>query len=452
MSNTLVFGALPCNEVLGFARAPQLDYGAPETTPGVLGAILVESGATAAIWAPRLYFPDDFLTATQGSYALACAAADVGLKRLVLISTMQLFSRIPQNWHLGTNWRPRPGRGAPTLFPFLTELSVQEVARATGLRVTVLRLGDVSREEAAEAVRQSLNDTKSWVVRHVGDAPGRPETDGGKPWREILGPVEPIASREAIRKVVILGAGGPIGRTVADALKDHYTLRLADIAPLAEAKPQDPKAPIARPLPAPHEEVHLDVRQLRSVTDACKDCDAIINLTVVRQDFAGAFAVNALGAWNVGQAAAIMGIRRVVHTGPQLITLHGESDFLYDYHLASDTPTRPGRHLYGHSKFLGNEAMRVLAEWYDLEVPNLMFNGFAQPDAVSQGGCSAMMLTWQDAARAIKCALEAPSLPSPYEEFHCVADFPHDQCHTDKAQRLLGWKPHDTLEGLWRRP
>jgi nucleoside-diphosphate-sugar epimerase len=81
-----------------------------------------------------------------------------------------------------------------------------------------------------------------------------------------------------------------------------------------------------------------------------------------------------------------------------------------------------------------------------------MFNGFAQPDTVSEHGTSAMMLTWQDAARAIKCALEAPSLPSPYEEFHCVADFPHDQCRTEKAQRLLGWKPQDTLEGLWRRP
>ncbi|MCX6366537.1 MAG: NAD(P)-dependent oxidoreductase [Armatimonadetes bacterium] len=449
MSSTLVFGALPCNEVLGFARAPQLDYGAPETTPSVLGAILVESGATAAIWAPP---PLDFLAATQASYALACAAADVGLKRVVVISTMQLFSRIPQSWHLGTNWRPRATRNKETLLPLLAELSFQEVARATGLGVTVLRLGEVSLGEAAEAVRQSLNDTKPWVVRHVGEAPGRPETDGGKPWRETLGPVEPIASREAIRKVAVLGAGGPIGRTVADALKDHYTLRLADIAPLAEAKPQDPKAPIARPLPAPHEEVHLDVRQLSSVTDACTGCDAIINLTVVRPDFAGAFAVNALGAWNIGQAAAILGIRRVVQTGPQLITLHGENDSLYDYHLASDTPTRPGRHLYGHSKFLGNEAMRVLAEWYDLEVPNLMFNGFAQPDTVSEHGTSAMMLTWQDAARAIKCALEAPSLPSPYEEFHCVADFPHDQCRTEKAQRLLGWKPQDTLEGLWRRP
>ena len=237
MNNPMVFGALPCNEVLGFARAPQLDYGAPQTTPGVLGTILVESGATAAIWAPHCFHPADFLTATQGSYALACAAADVGLKRLVVISTMQLFSRIPQSWHLGTNWRPRPGRGAPTLFPFLAELSVQEVARATGLKVTVLRLGrDVSQEAASEAVRQSLNDSKPWVVRHVGDAPGRPETDGGKSWREILGPVEPIISRP-IRKVVILGAGGPIGRTVADA---QFLQNLADdhfLSPLNQYSP-----------------------------------------------------------------------------------------------------------------------------------------------------------------------------------------------------------------------
>ena len=171
----------------------------------------------------------------------------------------------------------------------------------------------------------------------------------------------------------------------------------------------------------------------------------------MRPDPVEAFLVNAMGAYNVGRAATQLGIRRVVQTGPQLITLHGENDFTHDFHLACDTPTRPGRYLYGHSKFLGNEALRVFAEWYGLEVPNLMFNGFAQPDAVSEQGTSAMMMTWQDAARAIKCALEVPSLPSPYEEFHCVADFPHGQCSTDKAERLLGWKPQDTLEGLWRR-
>ena len=425
--------------------------GDPRDSVAVAKAV---EGVDAIVFLPTLppgSSPEEaFDIATRGMYVLATEAVKAGAKHVILGSSLTLFRRIPQNWHLGINWRPRPSPEVESLLPHLRELSLQEVARATGLHVTVLRFGEgATPREAVE--KALLEPSVPWRVLHLGDVAGRPVSDNGKPWREVIGPGEPVASRSSLRKVAILGAGGPIGRTVADALKDHYTLRLADLAPLSEAKPQDPNAPIARPLPAPHEEVHLDVRRLDSVLDACKDCDAIINLTVVRPDPVEAFRVNALGAYNVGRAAAQLGIRRVVQTGPQLITLHGESDFLYDYHLASDTPTRPGRHLYGHSKFLGNEALRVLAEWYDLEVPNLMFNGFAQPDTASESGTSAMMLTWQDAARAIKCALQTPSLPSPYEEFHCVADFPHDQCRTDKAARLLGWKPQDKLEGLWRR-
>ncbi len=410
------------------------------------------AGVETVVYLPLVQRPrrtEDFDRATRGMYVLATEAAKAGVKHIVLCSTLDFFSRIPQNWHLAPNWRPRPSPLLEQLCPYLMELSLQEVARATGLHVTVLRLG--AQVQARETLEQVLAEPSvPWRVRHLGECLARPASDDGKHWREVLGPVAPVASRP-IQKVAVLGAGGPIGRVVADELKNHYTLRLADLNSLLEAKAQSPDAPLACPLPLPHEEVFLDVRDFGSVLNACKGCDAIINLTVVRPDAVEAFLVNALGAYNVGRAAAQLGIRRVVQTGPQLITLHGENDFTDDFHLACDSPTRPGRYLYGHSKFLGNEALRVFAEWHDLEVPNLMFNGFAQPDAVSERGSSAMMLSWQDAARAIQCALETSSLPSPYEEFHCVADFPHDQCRTEKAERLLGWKPQDSLEGLWRK-
>lgn len=445
--STLVLGGLPCNALLGFPTVA-LDLAASVLDPGAFASVLLESGADTLVWVP----PTEILAATRGSYALACAAADVGIKRVVLVSTLEFFSRHPKNWRLQPNWRPRPAPRAGELVPYLAELSLRESARALGLRVTVVRLAaQTPLELAAQAVRDALSDTERWKIRHVGEILGRPESDDGRSWRDVLAPARRIAS-QPIKKVAILGAGGPIGRAVADVLADDYVLRLADLRPLAAAVAQSPDAPIARPLPAPHEEVRLDVRENRSaVYRACEGCDAIINLTVVRHDFADAFAVNTLGAWNIGQAAVDLGIRRLVHTGPQLITLHNENDYSWDFQIAGDAPTRPGRHLYGHSKFLGNEALRAFAEWYDLEVPNLMFNGFAQPGITqTPNGPPAMMLSWYDAARAIRCALEVESLPSPYEEFHCVADFPHEQCRTDKAERLLGWRPQDPLDDLWR--
>lgn len=395
---------------------------------------------------------EDLDRATRGIFVLATELARAGVRHLVLRSSLAFFSRVPQSWRLQPSWRPRPSPQLEELCPYLSELSLREVARATGLHVTVLRVGDTATEaEVAAAVEAALLvPSVAWRVQHLGELTTRPESDTGEHWRSIFAPQEPTASR-ALRRVAVLGAGGPIGRVVADALAERYLLRLADLFPLADAKRQSADAPVARPLPAPHEEVRLDVRDYGSVLAACSGCDAIVNLTVVRPDPVDAFLVNTLGAWNVGRAAAALGIRRVVQTGPQLLTLHNEGDYCGDFHIAGDAPTRPGRHLYGHSKFLGNEALRVLAEWHDLEVVNLMFNGFAQP-GVTQAphGPAAMMLSWDDAARAIQCALEVESLPSPYEEFHCVADFPHAQCRTDKAQRLLGWQPQDALEDLWR--
>ena len=49
-------------------------------------------------------------------------------------------------------------------------------------------------------------------------------------------------------KVAIFGAGGPVGAAAGRALREHYTLRLTDLRPIAEIvaenKPQSPGAPL----------------------------------------------------------------------------------------------------------------------------------------------------------------------------------------------------------------
>ena len=48
-------------------------------------------------------------------------------------------------------------------------------------------------------------------------------------------------------KVVLFGAGGPVGAAAIESLKDHYTLRVTDLRPMEEvaaAPPQNERAPI----------------------------------------------------------------------------------------------------------------------------------------------------------------------------------------------------------------
>src|SRR5438045_9123780 len=93
-------------------------------------------------------------------------------------------------------------------------------------------------------------------------------------------------------KVAIFGAGGPVGAAAARALKEHYTLRLTDVRPIAaiaaEGKPQSPGAPLPEALPAPHECRVVDVTDYAQVRDAAEGMDALINATVVRDQLRAA--------------------------------------------------------------------------------------------------------------------------------------------------------------------
>jgi nucleoside-diphosphate-sugar epimerase len=253
---------------------------------------------------------------------------------------------------------------------------------------------------------------------------------------------------------VIFGAGGPLAAAVAAELAPDYRLRLTDIASMAElaARPrpdQHADAPRPAPLPHPHEERVVDVADAGQVLAACDGMDAIVNCSVVRHDPALAFRVSTLGAYNIVRAAAACGIRRVVQTGPQQHSVSGEHDYSADYDIPDDAPPRPGRNLYFHSKYLGQEICRVYADAYGLEIPTLLFSDFVQPTD-ARADLYPFSVSWADAARAVRRALEAPELPAPFEVFNICADLPHRRFSNRKARSVLGWQPRDDLARSWR--
>jgi nucleoside-diphosphate-sugar epimerase len=272
----------------------------------------------------------------------------------------------------------------------------------------------------------------------------------------LLAPRRRVASRP-VRRVVIFGAGGPLASAAARELAGSYQLRLTDLRPLAQVaagEPQSPGAPLPEVLGPPHEVAEVDVADLDQVRRACEGMDAVINCTVVRPHPVQAFRVNTLGAYNVMRAAAEHGIRRVVHTGPFQIGSDRPAGYWWDFDVPDDAPGRPGAALYLHSKYLGQEIVRLFAEQYDLEVPALFFCIFTNPDVphASQRPPHPMTVSWADAARALRRALEAPALPSPFEIVHILADLPHGKYSNAKARRLLGWQPRDTLASTWATP
>lgn len=448
-----------------------------------------------------------------GLYNLSLAAQAAGVDRFILGSTLSFFDRHPSHWHVNEVWRPQPSTCLSEALPWLCELSLRESVRASRMLAVCLRFGrladaeemargmydprQVHLDDALHALDRALlfnagkmrNSTRpDWALFHI-SAPGPhakikmkhhtggeeraisaaepfsydPQHPVGEPrnprfWTEPAfednGKNSPsrgrsIAGRK-IQRVVIFGAGGPMGAAAARHMRNSYELRLCDLRGIEEIRSLDvgPGRPRTPQLDAPHEHRVVDMRNAQQVIDACSGMDAIVNCSVLRPRLHEAFGVNAVGAFDVARGAAEHGIRRVVQTGPFQQMDPGYGSYVWDYDVPVEAPARPLSYLYHHTKYLGQEAMRVFAEHHDLEVAVMLFWRLVAKDQITQ--IPPFAVSWDDSGRSLQRAVEAPSLPSPYEEFNVSADMPHRRFRHSKLRDVLGFEVRDGLERCWR--
>src|SRR4029453_15419368 len=102
-----------------------------------------------------------------------------------------------------------------------------------------------------------------------------------------------------MQRVLILGASGMLGPHAVPVLQEKYDLRVTDITPM--------------PTPFKGAFCPVDGASLGQVMAAAEGMDAIINLSVLRQDRQLAFDVSTLGCYNMMRAAVAHGIRRVIN-------------------------------------------------------------------------------------------------------------------------------------------
>jgi nucleoside-diphosphate-sugar epimerase len=401
---------------------------------------------------------------TRGTYQLAKHAAQAGASHMIVGSTLALFPDADlRRFRVDASWRPRPTTAYANASAWLAEICARETVRINGLRCSVLRFGAIdapadahpatriSSHQAIDAVKQALNDPpKHWRITHCAS---EPEAPAAAPL-PIPSPAQ-VAPRP-IHKVVVFGAGGPLGAVVTRELSDHYALRLADVKSLDEIRaittPQSAGAPLAGNHDPKHEWRVVDVRDAAQVHAACEGMDAIINLSVIRNEIGLAFGVNMVGARNVMAAAVANDIHRVVHTGPYQLGDHAATGYDWDYEITDDVPARPGIDwLYFLSKLCGQEIVKIFARQHGLSVPALTFAEFVNPDVLRMEQLFPLAISWADSARAVRAALEVAALPSPYEYFHIGVDQPGGVFTHDKSRRLLNWQARDTLAAFYTR-
>lgn len=421
-------------------------------------------------------------------------------RRYIFLSSMRMLDAYDAGWNVTEAWSPRPTTDASQLAPYLAEIAAREISRIRPIECLVLRLdevvnGDRFESEAVQphwlhvtdaitaisravTVERAARNASRFVPLHivrggagsrfpVGNAHADPfgfnaEHQSGeqrsdpRPAPQHPRSGAPVTGLTVPERVVMFGAGGPLGAVSATFLKDRHQLRLTDIRSLGELgqrQPQSPGAPLPVPAELPHEEFVVDVTDPHAVHAAAKDMDAIVNCTVVRNDRNEAFRVNTLGAYNVMSAAVTAGISRVVHTGPVLSLAPHPAGYTDDRDVGPDAPPRPGDDLYFVSKFLGQEICRIFAEQHGIACPTLLFSGFVNPDVARANRLEAVSFTisWDDSGRAIAAAVRATQLPAPFVVLHILDEAPHDRYRSDLARQVLEWHPHDRLDELWQR-
>ena len=248
-------------------------------------------------------------------------------------------------------------------------------------------------------------------------------------------------------RVLILGANGMMGPWVSKLLKEDHEIIETDLVKI------DSNINFYK----------IDISNLKEVLEISQNVDAIINLSVYRNSRDLAFNVNTLGTYNMMKAAEEHKIPRIINTGPHFV-LAGPSFETYDFNINSDITNQSGVNIYALTKSLGNEICKVFADnnefiyvqtllFYHLYSEELILGGSNQINKFDKlrESLNPFSVTWEDAAMAIKLALEIEleKLDSRAETYFISEDLPHTKFMNSKAKNKLGWIPSNKLKPLW---
>ena len=231
-----------------------------------------------------------------------------------------------------------------------------------------------------------------------------------------------------MKRVLITGAAGAIGAVLRQGLAGRYPiLRLSDRNDLGTA--------------AVGEELALaDLQDLAAVSNAAKDCDAIVHLGGIPEeaDWASIHGANFIGTYNIYEAARLQRVKRVVFASSN----HVVGFYRRTRKIAQHEPMRPDTR-YGLSKACGEMIARLYADKYGIESVCLRIGSF-RPEPLDRR----MLSTWispRDTVHLVDCALSAPAIT--YEVVYGVSNNDRNWWLNPGADRI-GFKPQDNAESF----
>ncbi len=250
-------------------------------------------------------------------------------------------------------------------------------------------------------------------------------------------PVAPPAP-ETSRKVLITGAGGRIGVSLAHYARQRYTLRLLvhrekSLSKVAECG----------------EGLVGDLSDPACLRDACHQIDTVVHLAAdpsPKAEWPSLLENNITGTYNVFMAALHAGCRRVILAS----SIHAVSGYPVGYQVHPDDPVNPGD-LYGVSKCFGEALARLAAEQHGLSSIVLRIGAFQSRETARNPENVGMMdafVSHRDLDQLICCCIDDNRLR--FAVFHGLSNNRFNCMDISSAKELVGYAPDDDFTQLNR--
>lgn len=225
-----------------------------------------------------------------------------------------------------------------------------------------------------------------------------------------------------MKRVLITGAGGIIGHTLSEGLRDVFDLVRTDADGSGEV-------------------TGLDVRDLDACIAAFQGIDTVVHLAGAaspQSDWETVLDLNVVGTRTVLEAAHRAGVRRVV------LASSNHAMGMYDrdeqWPVYGSMPPRPDS-FYGVSKVVGEVLGRYYHDAHGLDVIALRI-GWSTGDhgAAEAELLQAMWLSERDTVEVFRCAVEAPVR---FGVYYATSDNLNRRWDMTDTMVDLGYRPQD---------